>query len=130
MDEFAAVKYALSQMFGIPYYWLEGPHFITYLMVPCALVTFFFYTILKGSVRVFRNDAVNLVISVVLTFFAIPVIVINPSAAIFFSVFGSVLLQGGFKISWGRILLASVLGFVTLFFTILISSIFLRLFLL
>lgn len=118
-DMFYEVRNVLSDLFGVPSSWFTGPQFITNLIVPYILTVAFFYVVLQYKVRIFRRGgAVNWVISVALAFFGIPLIVINPYAAIFMSVLAVVLLYGGGRITWKRMLLAGSLAVAAWFLAI------------
>jgi hypothetical protein len=96
-----------SQIFLVPQSWFESPIFIINLVIPLITMGIFYYMLLK-KLRIFRNNAVNLVLGYCFAFVSIPFfIALNPYVAIFVSVFAIVTLMGS-RITLFRLLFAFI----------------------
>lgn len=109
-DPFYGVRKFLSNIFMVPAFWFKSPIFITNLIIPVILAAWFFHELMTRKLKIFkRSPGASWVISIILGFFALPMIVPNPSFAYFMSTMGIMILRGH-KITGRRLLFSIIVG--------------------
>ena len=123
-DAFYELRKVLSDIFHVPSSWFKSHLFITNLVVPMALSTIFFYYLMTRKLKIFkRSAAANWGISIVLAFFSILWIVINPSFSVFMTVMGIMILRGD-RITGRRLLFAIIVALVTVWLNLWLPNFF------
>jgi len=113
-DALAPVREALSNIFMVPASWFEGPAFVVNFIFPLLGMIGVFYLLLSKKLRIFRNGAVNLTLSVLLALTTVPFFIVPfPYAVIFFSVLGVIAMLGD-RITGRTLVVAFVAAFAAL----------------